>query len=203
MIFLTTLLLLLFSSSLFSLGFYTITRGKYITMPDGTLEKEKEIFGEWQLFFEHYSKVRRVYYNQERLETYLFVLHQTSDKWNNHLLLSPEKESLLVSPDLPISWEDIKEIESVLNLKVLYKDGIMFLYEEYPVYDFSEWVRKMTNCPICMGGGWIATIVYWTYLQFNPVFITETIWRILFYPVFCISLAFVNKVIKDNWDAEK
>ena len=189
-------LLMLLSGSIFILGFFTITRGKIIILPNGEEQEEKEIFGDWQLFWERVY-YKKIYYEGEQLRFKLKILEQVRPVYVGFVEISREKKSLIFANKL--EPYEIRDIEFALNCNVLYNDVAMFLYNEEPVYVFSEWVRKITNCYVCLSG-WMGTIYYFTVLHFFPDFIVGTTQKIVFWVIFCISLSFVNKSIKEYFD---
>lgn len=195
--FLIGFILLLLVGSLFILGFHTITRGKYVVLPNGEKEKEVEIFGFWQLFWEDIIKYKRVYYKGEQLEFKLKVLEQLRPALIGKVELSDEGYSLIF--DSKLNYSQLRDIEFSLNSKIQYNEIAMFVYEEYPVYRFPEWLRKMTNCFVCQAG-WLGTTFYWVYVSFFPFFDVSAFQKVLIWVVFCISLSFVNKIIKQNLD---
>lgn len=195
--FLISFLLLLFSGSIFILGFYTITRGRIAILPNGEEEPEKEIFGSWQLFWEYIERYKKVFYEGDQLALKLKILEQVKPAYMGEVSFStPDRKSLFFSNQL--TDYQIRDIEWVLQCKVFKNDEVIFLYDEYPVYRFSEWVRKITNCHVCLSG-WVGTLYYFSVLNFYP-FIEH---KYFFWVVYCISLSFVNKVIKENFDNEK
>src|ERR1035437_5688834 len=203
MIFLITFLLMLLSGSIFILGFYTITRGKKLVLPNGTEEIEKEIFGDWQLFWEDIIKYQKVFYSGKQLEDKLKILEQLKPEYKGYISLTKEKRSLVFN-DSPMP-EMIRDIEFSLNTNTLQKEEIVFLYDEFPVYRFSEWVRKITNCYVCLSsiGG---TIFYWIITYFFPAIFQYSqnpiLCKIVFWVIFCVSLSFVNKTIKEFFDID-
>lgn len=203
--FLITFLLLLLSGSIFILGFFTITRGKIIILPNGEEQKEKEIFGEWQLFWEDIIRYKKVFYEGEQLEFKLKILEQLKPAYINDISLSTkEKKSLFFK--IPPTDAEIRDIEFSLNCKVFKNSEVIFLYENEPIYKFSEWVRKITNCYICLSsiGG---TFYYWIFMYFYPAIFNQAVnpslCKTIFWVIYCISLAFLNKVIKENFDNDK
>ncbi len=161
-IFLISFLLMLLSGSIFILGFHAITRGKELILPDGSIEIEKEIFGEWQLFWEQIVKYNKVFYSGEQLTYKLKILEQLKPAYMNEISLTqdPKMRKAFIF-NIPPTAAEVRDIEFSLNVKTVQKNEVLFLYDEFPVYRFSEWVRKITNCHICLSsiGG---TICYWT-----------------------------------------
>lgn len=203
--FLITFLLLLLSGSIFILGFFTITRGKIIILPNGKEEKEKEIFGEWQLFWEDTKGYKKVFYEGKQLEFKLKILEQLKPLYMGVISFSTvDKRSLFFK--IPPTDAEIRDIEFSLNCSIFKNSEVIFLYDEYPMYRFPEWVRKITNCHICLSG-WMGTLWYWTLNYFYPnLFINSTnpsLCKAVFWIIYCISLSFINKVIKENFDNEK
>lgn len=196
---------MLLSGSIFILGFFTITRGKIITLPNGDTEEEKEIFGNWQLFWEEVIRYQKLFYYGEQLEFKLKILEQSIPKYVGEVdFATKDRKSLIFNRKL--LPREIRDIEFSLNCKVFCNEEIIFLYDEAPVYRFSEWVRKITNCYICLSslGG---TFIYWSYVYFFPNIFGNLshpyIAKIFFWVIYCISLSFVNKVIKENLDKDK
>lgn len=202
--FLFTFLLMLLSGSIFILGFYTITRGKELILPDGTKEYEKEIFGDWQLFWEDVTVYKKVFYSGKRLEDKLKILEQLKPEYKGYIFLTEEKKSFIFNV-IP-SYETIRDIEFSLNTNTIQKQEVVFLYDEFPVYTFPEWVRKVTNCYVCLSGG-MGTLYYWTMVYFFPqifvLSVNPTLSKVIFWVIYCISLSFINKAIKENLDNEK
>lgn len=199
--FLITFLLMLLSGSIFILGFFTITRGKKIIMPNGEEEIEKEIFGGWQLFWESIERYKKVFYSGDQLEFKLKILEQLKPVYIGEVSFSTsDRKSLFFN--FPLSDSEIRDIEFTLNTHIFKNGDVIFLYDEMPVYRFSKWVRKITNCYVCMSS-WMGTFYYFTLLYFYPKVVIGTTQRIVFLIVFCISLSFVNKVIKENFDIDK
>ena len=202
--FLITFLLMLLSGSIFILGFFTITRGKIIILPNGKEEKEKEIFGEWQLFWEGIDRYQKVFYAGEQLEFKLKILEQLKPAYMGEISFAPEKRSLIFRT--PPTAAEIRDIEFSLNCKSFQKDEVLFLYEDEPLYRFSEWVRKITNCYICLSsiGG---TFYYWILMYFYPNLFLDstypTLCKTIFWIIYCVSLSFLNKIIKENLDEQK
>lgn len=203
-IFLITFLLMLISGSIFVLGFYTITRGKISILPNGEKEIEKEIFGDWQLFWEDIIKYKKVFYSGKLLEDKLKILEQLKLAYIGEITLTQEKKSFIFN--IPPTEIVIRDIEFLLNTNIIQKNEVVFLYDEFPVYRFSEWVRKITNCYVCLSsiGG---SIFYWTLLYFYPAIIPDnpnrTLCKFIFWVIYCVSLSFVNKTLKENLDEEK
>lgn len=203
--FLITFLLMLLSGSIFILGFYTITRGKIITLPNGDTEEEKEILGNWQLFWEEVLKYNKQFYYGDQLEFKLKILEQLKPAYMGEVDFSTKgRKSLIFNKKL--LPHEIRDIEFSLNCKIFSNEEIIFLYDEVPVYRFSEWVRKITNCYVCLSslGG---TFMYWSYVYFFPNIFSDlfnpTAAKVFFWIAYCISLSFVNKVIKENFDNEQ
>jgi hypothetical protein len=203
--FLITFLLMLLSGSIFILGFYTITRGKIVTLPNGDEEKEKEIFGEWQLFWEDISLYRKVFYEGKQLEFKLKILEQLKPAYINEITFSTKDRKSLFFSTQPTEAE-IRDIEFVLNCHIFKNDTVIFLYDEIPVYRFPEWVRKITNCYVCLSsvGG---TFVYWTFLFYYPNIFelssNPSTAKFIFWIMYCVSLSFINKTIKEFFDSDK
>lgn len=202
--FLITFLLLLLSGSIFILGFFTITRGKIIILPNGKEEKEKEIFGEWQLFWEDIVRYQKVFYEGEQLEFKLKILEQLKPAYINEISFSTkDKKSLFFNT--PPTDAEIRDIEFSLNCKVFKNSEVIFLYENEPVYKFSEWVRKITNCYICLSscGG---TFYYWIFMYFYSAIFNQathpTLCKTIFWIIYCVSLSFLNKTLKEFFDKE-
>lgn len=205
LILLITFLLMLLSGSIFILGFFTITRGKIIILPNGKEQKEKEIFGEWQLFWEDIVRYQKVFYEGEQLEFKLKILEQLKPAYINEISFSTkDKKSLFFK--IPPTDAEIRDIEFSLNCKVFKNAEVIFLYENEPVYKFSEWVRKITNCYICLssiGGTIYYLILMYIYPAIFNVSFYPTLCKTIFWIIYCVSLSFVNKVIKENLDREK
>jgi len=204
-IFLTSFLLMLLSGSIFILGFYTITRGKELIMPNGDKEVEKEIFGDWQLFWEDIIVYRKVFYDGKQLEDKLKILEQLKPAYMGTITFSTkEKKSLFFN--IPLTDAEIRDIEFSLNTNVFKNGEVIFLFDEVPIHRFSEWVRKITNCYICLSSI-VGSIFYWTINYFYPAIfqysINPTLCKLIFWVIYCVSLAFLNKVIKENLDIEK
>lgn len=195
--FLIGFLLLIFAGSLFILGFHTITRGKYVVLPNGEIEKDVEIFGFWQLFWEDIKSYNKVYYREEQLRFKLKILEQLRPSLIGKVKMSPEEYSLIFSDKLNAS--QLRDIEFSLNSKVHYNEIALFVYEEYPIYRFPEWVRNITNCYVCLSsiGG---SIFYWVYASYFPFFDLPTFQKVVLWITYCITLSFVNKIIKLNLD---
>lgn len=194
--FLISFLLLLLSGSIFILGFYTITRGRIAILPNGEEEPEKEIFGSWQLFWEYIERYKKVFYEGDQLALKLKILEQVKPAYTGEVSFSTtDRKSLFFSN--PLTDYQIRDIEWTLQCKVFKNSEVVFLYDEYPVYRFSEWVRKITNCHVCLSG-LLGTLYYFSVLYFYP-FIEH---KYFFWIVYCISLSFVNKAIKENFDKE-
>lgn len=204
LIFFTSFILMLLCGSIFILGFFTITRGKIVINPDGSEEKEMEIFGGWQLFWEHVEVYRKIFYSGKQLEDKLKILEQLKPAYMGEISLTEKKKSLIFNT-MPTEAE-IRDIEFSLNTNVFKNNEVIFLYDEFPIYRFSDWVRKITNCYVCLSG-WMGTICYFVINIFNPNLFDwasrPLIAEICFWAVYCISLAFLNKIIKENFDAEK
>lgn len=194
---------MLLSGSIFILGFFTITRGKKVQLPNGEYEIEKEIFGDWQLFWEDIIKYKKIFYEGQPLEDKLKILEQMKPAYMGTISFTEKKKSFVFNTK-PTDAE-IRDIEWSLNTHTIQKGEVVFLYDEYPVYRFSEWVRKITNCYICLSsvGG---TFYYWTINYFYPNIFQYSqnpiLCKIVFWVIYCISLSFVNKVIKENLDAK-
>ena len=203
--FLITFLLMLLSGSIFVLGFFTITRGKIIILPNGTEQKEKEKFGDWQLFWEDIKLYKKVFYEGEQLEFKLKILEQLKPMYMGVISFSTEQKKSLYFSTLPTDAE-IRDIEFNLNCHVFKNDTVIFLYEEEPIYRFPEWVRKITNCYICLSslGG---TFYYWFLVYLYPsIFYNSlhpTLSKASFWIIYCVSLSFINKTIKENFDVDK
>lgn len=191
---------MLLSGSIFILGFFTITRGKVLVLPNENEEEEKEIFGAWQLFWEQVVRYDKIFYSGKQLEFKLKILEQFRPMLRDHISLTEEKKSLIF--DYQPTKAEVRDIEFNLNCKGWQKDDILFLYDEYPVYKFSEWVRKITNCYVCLSslGG---SFYYWLLMYKYPEMLPSTIWKLVFWVIYCVSLSFINKVIKENFDNEK
>lgn len=195
---------MLLSGSIFILGFFTITRGEIVTLPNGDTEKEQEIFGAWQLFWEDIIMYKKVFYEGDQLEFKLKLLEQMKPAYMGEISFSTERRSFIFNTS-PTDAE-LRDISFVLEVKILNKGEICFLYDEYPVYRFSEWVRKITNCYVCLSsiGG---TLYYWLLMYFYPnVFfnsINPTLSKTIFWIIYCVSLSFTNKVIKEYFDSDK
>lgn len=202
--FLITFTLMLLLGSIFILGFFTITRGKEVVLPNGNKEIEKEIFGDWQLFWEQVVKYKRVYYYDKQLEYKLKILEQLKPAYMEEIKLDNSKKSL-IPKEVPTPAQ-LRDIEWSLNTNVLWNEVAIFLYDEFPEYRFPEWVRKITNCYVCLTG-WMGTLCYWTLNYFNPHLFdwssNPLLCKIAFWVVYCISLAFINKVVKENLDSDK
>ena len=195
---------MLLSGSIFILGFFTITRGKIVVLPNGNEEKEKEIFGEWQLFWEDIKGYRKVFYSGKQLEFKLKILEQLKPAYMGEITFST-KEKMSLYFNAPPTDAEIRDIEFSLNCHVFKNDTVIFLYDEYPIYRFPEWVRKITNCHICLSslGG---TFYYFLITHFYPyIFVNISApytSKIIFWVIYCISLSFVNKVIKEKFDSD-
>lgn len=202
--FLISFLLMLLSGSIFILGFFTITRGKELLMPDGTKTIEKEVLGSWQLFWEHVKGYKRVYYYDSQLEFKLKILEQLKPEHKENIKLAREGKSLMYNRHL--HPHEIRDLEFSLNTNVLYNDVAIFLYDEFPIYRFPEWVRKITNCYVCLssiGGTFFYWFINYSYPYLFNWSLHQTICKICFWVVYCVSLAFLNKIIKENFDKEK
>lgn len=200
-LFLTAFILLLIVGGFFILGFYTVTRGEIVVQPDGTEIEEKELLGDWQIFWEQVNYKKKIYYEGDQLAFKLKILEQLKPAYMNLISFStPERKSIFF--DVVPTEAEVRDIEFTLNCHVYKNENIIFLYEEIPVYRFSEWVRKMTNCFVCLSG-WMGTIIYFTATYFYPDIFNLSIHpyaqKILFWVVYCVSLAFVNKVFKENF----
>lgn len=195
---------MLLSGSIFILGFFTITRGKIVILPNGNEEKEKDIFGEWQLFWEDIKGYKKVFYEGKQLEFKLKILEQLKPAYMGEITFAPEKRSFIFNT--PPTDAEIRDIEFSLNTNIFKNSEVCFLYDEYPIYRFPEWVRKITNCHICLSslGG---TFYYFLITHFYPyIFINSTnpqVSKIVFWVIYCISLSFVNKVVKEKFDGDK
>lgn len=199
--FLITFLFMLISGSIFILGFYTITRGKIIKLPNGDEEKDTEIFGGWQLFWESVDSYKKVFYYGDQLEFKLKILEQLKPAYMEEIEFSTKDRKSLIFNTKPTEAQ-IRDIEFTLNCKVFSNDLVMFLYDEFPVYRFSEWLRKITNCYVCLSsiGG---TIYYWLFIWKFPQYIVSGKEKIIFWVIFCISLSFVNKTFKEKFANDK
>lgn len=199
--FLITFLLILLSGSILILGFYTITRGKIIKLPNGDEERDTEIFGWWQIFWEEIILYRKVFYYGDQLEFKLKILEQLRPAYMEDVSFSTTDRKSLIFTNPPTDAQ-IRDIEFTLNCKVFKNDVVIFLYDEVPVYRFHEWVRKITNCYVCLSstGG---TIYYWIMMYKFPNYINSINQKLLFWMIFCISLSFVNKVIKEKFANEQ
>lgn len=189
---------MLISGSIFILGFYTITRGEIKKLPNGNEIEEKEILGAWQIFWEDITMYRKNFYEGDQLEFKLKILEQLHPAYMEEIEFSTKDRKSLIFKTQPTPSQ-IRDIEFNLNCKVFNNDVVIFLYEDIPVYRFPEWVRKMTNCYVCLSsiGG---TIYYFTTLYFFPDFIINTYQKFIYWVIFCVSLSFLNKVIKEKFD---
>lgn len=196
---------MLLSGSIFILGFFTITRGKVVTLPNETEKKETEIFGAWQLFWEDIIMWEKVFYYGKQLEFKLKILEQLKPAYMGEITFSTKEEKSLHFKN-ELTDSEVRDIEFVLNTHVFKNGNIVFLYDEYPVYRFSEGVRKITNCYVCLSslGG---TFYYWLIMYLYPASFSHnaypTLCKTIFWIIYCVSLSFLNKVIKENFDEEK
>lgn len=200
--FLITFLLLLISGSIFILGFYTITRGEIKINPNGDEIKEKEIFGGWQLFWESIVGYEKIFYSGKQLEFKLKILEQLKPAYMGLISFSTKQEKRSLYFETIPTEAEIRDIEFILNCHVFQKENIVFLYDEEPIYRFSDWVRKITNCYVCLSsvGG---TIYYFLMLHFYPnifdLSVNPKASKFVFWVVYCVSLSFVNKAFKENF----
>lgn len=199
-VFLFEFLFMLLSGSIFILGFFTITRGKIVILPNGNKTEEKEFLGSWQLFWEQVEFDKKVFYEKEQLEWKVKILEQMKPAYMGTIEIAKGGNSLIFKDKLE-EWE-IRDMEFTLNCNVFRNDEYIFLYDKLPQYRFPEWARKITNCYVCLSsiGG---SLWYWLFIFKYPNFIAGTTTRLTFWVIFCISLSFVNKVIKENLDNDK
>jgi hypothetical protein len=204
--FFITFLLMLLSGSIFTLGFFTITRGKIITLPNGNEVEEKEILGSWEIFWMQIERYEKVFYYDKQLEFKLKVLEQLKPAYMGLITFSNDKEKKSLFFDTMPNDSEIRDIEFSLNCNVFKHGAVIFLYDEIPVYRFSEWVRKMTNCHVCLAG-WLGGLYYLLLIKLFPDAIVfehhSILCKTIFLIIYCISLAFVNKSIKEFFDNDK
>lgn len=199
--FLIAFLLMLISGSIFILGFYTITRGEIKVLPNGEKIEEKEIFGDWQLFWESIESYRKVYYEGKQLEFKLKILEQLKPAYMEEVSFSTQEKKSLYFNNIPTDAQT-RDIEFTLSCNVYKNENIIFLYDEEPIYRFSEWVRKITNCYVCLsslGGTFFYFMATYFYPNIFSLYIHPRTEKFVFWVIYCISLAFVNKFFKENF----
>lgn len=191
---------MLIAGSIFTLGFYTFTRGEIKILPNGQEIEEKEILGAWQLFWEEIKYQKKYFYEGDQLEMKLKILEQLKPAYMG-LISFPDKDKRksLFFETTPTEAE-ARDIEFSLNCKTYRNGDVVFLYDEIPVYRFPEWVRKITNCYTCFSG-WGGTLSYWTFIFYYPNIFELSSHpesaKVIFWIIYCFSLAFINKTIKE------
>lgn len=192
---------MLIVGSIFTLGFFTITRGKVVNRPDGKEITESQIFGWWEIYWMQTTGTVKIFYSGDQLEMKLKILEQLKPAYMGIVSFSTKDRRSICFENSPTDAE-IRDIEFSLDCHVFKgSEGVLFLYDEVPVYKFNEFTRKITNCYVCYSsvGG---TLTYWTLLFYFPsifdaAFHPETA-KFLFWIIYCISLAFVNMAVKEN-----
>ena len=199
--FLTAFILMLITGSIFILGFHTVTRGEIKKLPNGEEIEEKELLGSWQIFWEQVDSEKRIYYEGDQLEFKLKVLEQLKPAYVNEISFSTSQRKSLFFNSMP-SDAEVRDIEFTLNCHVFKNDTVVFLYDVIPVYRFPEWVRKMTNCYLCLSG-WMGTLYYFWMLYFYPTIFNIDVnahaQAFCFWIIYCVSLVFINKLFKENF----
>ena len=190
---------MLIAGSIFTLGFYTITRGEIKILPNGNEIEEKEIFGAWQIFWEEIKYQKKNFYEGDQLEFKLKILEQLKPAYMGTITFSTPDRKSLYFENKPTDAE-VRDIEFVLNCHTYRNEFVIFFYDNIPVYRFPEWVRKITNCYTCFAGIG-GTISYWTLLFYYPNIFelssNPTSAKYVFWVIYCISLSFLNKTIKE------
>lgn len=197
--FLAFYLLLLLLSTLIITGFYIITRGEKITLPNGKYRHRGKILKAWSLFWEQITDYNHIYYKGAELEKKFQYLLQCNADFCDKLFYD-KKEDCYLQIRQTLSIVDISYIKDVLQceavMDVLGKS--LLLYNEEPNYYFPEWLRfPLSQCPPCMAsiGG---TMVYWPVMLFaGNVFAWANYVPaayIYFWIIFCFALSALNKL---------
>lgn len=187
-------LLLLLIASLFINGLYNISRHHIVIMPDGSKRIEGELLKGISAFLEQTKGIKPWQYKGEQLEEKFRVLLAADRKNLKHKLqLSPEKMSLSLKDGQLLNLEERRFIEDICQVRVFVNADAVFLFLDMPIYLFPKWIRfPVISCPTCMASFW-GSIFWWGFMTMKPgTFHVEPFWHWLLWPVFCISLSFVN-----------
>lgn len=199
-------LILIFITSLFINGWFLITRGTLIPLPNGGYRKSGEVLGFWERFWERQIENEKIYYNQKAFSAKLVELEyldkKLSEKFNFNNLY--KRDYLFFIDKENPSAEEVTKCERLCSFKflIVYHQGHGYEYHpysEYKAYKFPEWIRKpISGCVICMASVY-GSIIYWcwVYLQ-KDAFLwvsNKTVGYLNFWLIFTISLACCNSFV--------
>ena len=186
---------LVLAGSLFVLGFYVVTRGYIVTLPDNSKVRRGKLLGFWSVYFESVKGYKDYYYIGESLIAKFDELNNIKG-FKDRFTLNKYGCIDLLNGDT-ITLDEINTISSRLQCDVLYKDDCFFLYLRYNVYKFPEWVMNPTSaCPVCMSS--VFGSFFWWFVFFVVkgcnFGIGYDIWLSMWIP-YIVSVAFVNYFI--------
>src|SRR6185503_2363955 len=195
--FIAFFVLLLGCSSFFILGFYVITRGREIEMPNGEIRAVGKIFKGWSLFWEQTVGTKKIYFiGNHLLEQYENI--SRAPEVGSKLTVSPDEKNLILVE--PLSKDELRVIKEITGYNILVESpNSLHIYQEEPEYYFPEFIRfPLSQCPPCMAsvGG---IIIYWVIILLQPNIFAWTPHKVLayifFWVFFTVSLSATNYLL--------
>lgn len=195
--FLILFALLSLTSSFAIIGFYVVTRGKKVQMPNGDYKTVGKIFKGWSLFWEKKIGIRKLYFSGEPLQQIYESIKSINGEFAHRLSLSEDSEMLIISK--PLGKEGEQYIREITGTYTRIEANKLFLYMEEPEYYWPEFIRyPLSQCPPCMAsvGG---TIIYWPIVIFSNNLFAWATYKdaayVFFYLFFCIALSALNSML--------
>jgi len=200
--FIVTYFGLVFATSFFILGWYTLTRHTLRLHPDGNVWSHGYVFSWWSEFWEQVVDQKKQYYQKDALSERYGMIVRERPSLGMALIPFEERMSFQIEDGYTLTEKEQEYLQSI-SAGYEIKDGrILFLYELDPVYRFPEWVREpVSSCPVCMAsvyGSVFWFLFNWLLPSFLSVSSHPVAAKWLIWPLFCITVSLANK-----WGAKK
>jgi hypothetical protein len=173
-------------------GWFFITRGEKITLPDGSIQKKGKIFRDWYFYFtQELPAPKQIYFKGKELKS---LVKKLNPYFNNLVTVHEGAVSILNDKDFK-EKNVFSQVQEDFNIRFWPKgDGYYAIYREYPDYVFPEWVRyPMAVCATCFSSVY-GSFFYWSTYPFIGKHLYSwmempILASVIFWIVFCFSLS--------------
>jgi len=197
-IYLLIFLLQLLLSALFINGFYNITRGRWVTNPDGKKEWVGKIFSWYSKFLQQHRVVKEYFIGPEFLNEFLKIRNFFKEEHiieyiDNGVVIQEMSRKRIA--DLVMQARVAGTFISISSIDEG-KKMLLMMYREKNEYKFPNWVRApLGECLACMSSFWGTFCwIFWS-VSLDTFSKLSTVSKTELWIVFCISLAYINELI--------
>ena len=191
-------------SAIFIVGFYLITRGEWITKPDGSKEWVGKIFSFWSKFLQQHT-IKRLYYSGDE---WVKKMSELMHFFDDNDIIEVFDNGVVIQKMTKKRLGLLRYFCEQRNILFTYKEygsGILInVYKEEKQFKIPFWISApLGECITCVSSVWgsVMFVFWWVISKYTDVEYYNILSSmpiplfIFFWASFCISLAFMNEIL--------